>query len=106
MPSLFLLLERWSICCSNQHLRGKSVLEGNEVVMWLAIKFSYLKLCKLQKVGYLKKLEKISLRSLRYILYIISSIYYGGTKPLFRTTVFDGTSTKAPANKNIARAPF
>ena len=27
MPSLFLLLGRWSFCCSSQHLRG------NEVVM-------------------------------------------------------------------------
>ena len=34
-----------------------------------------------------------------------SSIYYGGTKPLFHKTVFDGTSTKAPTNKNMARAP-
>ena len=35
-----------------------------------------------------------------------SSIYYGGAKPFFHTTVFDGTSTKTPTNKNMARAPF
>ena len=34
----------------------KSTLEGNEVVMGLAIEFLYLTSCKLQKVGYLKKL--------------------------------------------------
>ena len=30
---------------------------------------------------------------------INSSIYYGGAKPFLHTTVFDGTSTKAPTNK-------
>ena len=36
----------------------KSTLEGNEAVMQLAIRFSYLTLCKLQKVG--EKISEIS----------------------------------------------